>query len=78
MCGKKFSTQSVLIKHRRNVHEKQKNYVCNLCNKAFSENSDLKKHHCQDQISRVTFATRNLENGAYFSSRTFAKQSTKI
>ena len=26
------------------VHEGQKNHKCDLCNKAFSENRDLKKH----------------------------------
>ena len=42
-CGKGFKCQSALITHAR-YHTGQKPFACNVCDKSYSQKSQLKKH----------------------------------
>ncbi|KAF9421000.1 hypothetical protein HW555_002983 [Spodoptera exigua] len=41
-CDKKFSTNQRMLLHRRQVHDKEKSHLCQLCSKSF-----FKKYHLQ-------------------------------
>lgn len=43
-CKTVATQQSNLDRHIKNVHEKQKNFLCDACDKAFGSKSDLQRH----------------------------------
>ncbi|KAK3932812.1 Zinc finger protein 26 [Frankliniella fusca] len=43
-CGKMFETESALYHHSRNVHQREKPFVCETCGKRFHSNARLKTH----------------------------------
>ncbi|EAT46516.1 AAEL002290-PA [Aedes aegypti] len=45
LCKEKFSSHTVLAKHRRRVHEKvQKNFICLECGSTYDDNASLREH----------------------------------
>ena len=54
-CGKGFSWQGNLTRHRKDVHQKEKSHICSFCGKTFSQNSSLKGHkqsvHIDEQVA---------------------------
>lgn len=44
ICGKTFIREDVLLKHIRNVHEKDNKFQCEICQMRFSTNYHLKRH----------------------------------
>ncbi|XP_029383656.1 histone-lysine N-methyltransferase PRDM9 isoform X1 [Echeneis naucrates] len=43
-CGKSFTNEASLKKHKVMVHEKLRPYVCTLCQKGFGQYNDLTRH----------------------------------
>ncbi|XP_026171119.1 histone-lysine N-methyltransferase PRDM9 [Mastacembelus armatus] len=43
-CGKSFTNEASLKKHRVTVHEKLRPYVCTVCQKCFGQCNDLTRH----------------------------------
>lgn len=43
-CGKSFTNEASLKKHRVTVHERLRPYVCTVCQKCFGQYSDLTRH----------------------------------
>lgn len=44
ICGLRTLKESVLVRHQRNVHLKERNIVCNVCQKCFYTQSHLQDH----------------------------------
>lgn len=43
-CGKSFTNDASLKKHKTTVHERLRPYVCTVCQKCFGQTSDLARH----------------------------------
>nr|XP_046232608.1 histone-lysine N-methyltransferase PRDM9-like [Scatophagus argus]XP_046232609.1 histone-lysine N-methyltransferase PRDM9-like [Scatophagus argus]XP_046232610.1 histone-lysine N-methyltransferase PRDM9-like [Scatophagus argus] len=43
-CGKSFTNEAFLKKHKVTVHERLRPYVCTVCQKCFGQYSDLTRH----------------------------------
>lgn len=57
VCGKIFKSAHNVIKHRKEVHEKLKNYFCDVCGKGFYSISPLRFH----KQSHMTESERIIE-----------------
>ena len=44
LCGKNFKNLTMLKSHMERIHEGQKPFACNFCNKTFGQNEHLKLH----------------------------------
>ncbi len=53
-CGKSFTKEASLKKHKVTVHERLRPYVCTVCQKCFGQYNDLTRHlrHHQKQSKR--------------------------
>ncbi|XP_075950169.1 histone-lysine N-methyltransferase PRDM9-like [Anarhichas minor] len=43
-CGKSFTNEATLRKHKATVHERLRPYVCTVCQKCFGQYNDLTRH----------------------------------
>ncbi|KAM6898645.1 histone-lysine N-methyltransferase PRDM9-like [Lycodopsis pacificus] len=43
-CGKSFTNEATLRKHKATVHERLRPYVCTVCKKCFGQYNDLTRH----------------------------------
>jgi len=43
-CGKSFSIQANLTRHKKTIHENVRKFSCPTCNHSFSQSGDLKRH----------------------------------
>lgn len=44
MCGKSFTSNSNLEKHKRAIHQGLRPHQCNMCDKSFPNASAMKRH----------------------------------
>lgn len=53
-CGKSFTNESSLKKHKATVHERLRPYICTVCQKCFGQYTDLTRHlqHHQKQSNQ--------------------------
>jgi len=45
VCSRAFKQKRDMLRHVRIVHNKDKPYICNVCGKASSTSSNLKRHY---------------------------------
>jgi len=57
MCDKAFSQSGDLNVHMRD-HMGDKSFKCSLCNKSFSDFSDLQRHKCQVHSNKRLYQCR--------------------
>ena len=48
-CGKIFYSQANLTRHKCNVHEEEKAFACNQCDKNFAIKADLERHRKREK-----------------------------
>ena len=48
-CGKIFYSQANLTRHKCNVHEEEKAFACNQCDKKFAIRADLERHRKREK-----------------------------
>ncbi|KAI3365077.1 hypothetical protein L3Q82_010191, partial [Scortum barcoo] len=62
-CGKSFTNEASLKKHKVTVHERLRPYVCTVCQKCFGQYNDLTRHlrHHEKQNKRGETVSEALE-----------------
>ncbi|XP_069103353.1 zinc finger protein 184-like isoform X2 [Argopecten irradians] len=52
VCSKCFSGRGEMLYHLKHVHSDARNYVCDICQRAYKTNSSLREHHKQHHEGR--------------------------
>ena len=77
LCGLNFLQNSRLSRHMRDVHSDERNFICEICSRAFKVKSKLKEHMCTHTGEKNFHCTYN-DCGKAFSKKSTLSQHERL